>query len=90
MLDDATRHLDVPSERAVAQALAAMQLTRLVVAYRPETIARAQRVVRVQDGQAVELLGTRRGAGGPQHESDDTRPEPAGQRGWQPTVFAGP
>lgn len=54
-LDEATSHLDLHNERAVTQALTQMQLTRLIIAHRPETIAGAQRVVLVRDGQVVEL-----------------------------------
>jgi ATP-binding cassette, subfamily B, bacterial CvaB/MchF/RaxB len=54
-LDEATSHLDLGNERAVTQALAQMRLTRLVIAHRPETIAGAQRVVQVKDGQVVEV-----------------------------------
>jgi ATP-binding cassette subfamily B protein RaxB len=32
-----------------------MKLTRLIIAHRPETIAGAQRVVLVRDGQVLEL-----------------------------------
>jgi ATP-binding cassette, subfamily B, bacterial CvaB/MchF/RaxB len=88
-LDEATSHLDVPSERAVAQALAQMQLTRIVIAHRPETIARAGKVVRVQDGQVAELMR----AAAPTSPSQSTadggeQGGPAGQRGWQPTIIA--
>lgn len=55
-LDEATSHLDIGNERAVTNALAQMQLTRLVIAHRPETISGAQRVVLVKDGQVHELL----------------------------------
>lgn len=58
-LDEATSHLDIASERAVTTAIAHMQLTRLIIAHRPETIAGAQRVVQIvpgpQGGQVVEL-----------------------------------
>jgi len=54
-LDEATSHLDTDNERAVTQALAQLPLTRLVIAHRPETIAGAERVVAVRDGQVVEL-----------------------------------
>lgn len=54
-LDEATSHLDLDSERAVALALRQMKLTRLIIAHRPETIAGAQRVVRIEDGQVVHL-----------------------------------
>jgi len=54
-LDEATSHLDLGNERAVTGALARMRLTRLIIAHRPETIAGAQRVVQVRDGQVVEV-----------------------------------
>jgi ATP-binding cassette subfamily B protein RaxB len=54
-LDEATSHLDTTLERAVTQALARMRLTRLAIAHRPETIAAAERVLQVSDGQVREL-----------------------------------
>ncbi len=45
VLDEATSHLDVNRERLVNDAVAALQLTRVIVAHRPETIAMAERVV---------------------------------------------
>jgi ATP-binding cassette subfamily B protein RaxB len=55
-LDEATSHLDIANERRVTEALAAMPLTRIIVAHRPETIAGAQRVVGLNGGGgAVEL-----------------------------------
>jgi ATP-binding cassette, subfamily B, bacterial CvaB/MchF/RaxB len=54
-LDEATSHLDIANEKLVTQALAKMQVTRIVVAHRPETIAGAQRVVVLQDGKVHEL-----------------------------------
>ena len=53
-LDEATSHLDIANERRVTDALAAMPMTRIIVAHRPETIAGAQRVVGVEAGQALE------------------------------------
>jgi ATP-binding cassette subfamily B protein RaxB len=55
-LDEATSHLDLHNERAVTAALSHLRLTRLIIAHRPETIAGAQRVVMVRDGQVTELL----------------------------------
>jgi ATP-binding cassette, subfamily B, bacterial CvaB/MchF/RaxB len=49
-LDEATSHLDVGSERAVTQELGRLNITRLVIAHRPDTIAGARRVVRLRDG----------------------------------------
>lgn len=42
-LDEATSHLDLHNEQAVNAVLAQMQLTRIVIAHRPETIASTQR-----------------------------------------------
>jgi ATP-binding cassette subfamily B protein RaxB len=53
-LDEATSHLDLANEQRVAHALAQMQLTRILIAHRPETIAHAQRVVQVHRGLVVE------------------------------------
>ncbi len=50
-LDEATSHLDIANEQLVTQALAALHITRIMVAHRPETIAGAQRVVMLQDGK---------------------------------------
>jgi ATP-binding cassette subfamily B protein RaxB len=51
VLDEATSHLDLGNEQAVNQAVAAMQLTRVVVAHRPETIRMADRVVTMVAGR---------------------------------------
>ena len=45
LLDEATSALDVERERAVNAAVAALKLTRIIVAHRPETIASADRVI---------------------------------------------
>ena len=55
-LDEATSHLDLANERAVANALSQMRLTRLIIAHRPETIAGAQRVVVLREGKVTEVL----------------------------------
>jgi len=54
-LDEATSHLDVNNEHKVNQALGNLQLTRLMVAHRPETINAAERVVSLADGAVVEV-----------------------------------
>jgi ATP-binding cassette, subfamily B, bacterial CvaB/MchF/RaxB len=53
ILDEATSHLDIESERAVASALRALNITRIIVAHRPETVAAADRVVRLEAGRIV-------------------------------------
>ena len=54
-LDEATSHLDILNERTVTATLSKMQLTRIIVAHRPETIAGAQRVVSLQQGEVLEV-----------------------------------
>jgi ATP-binding cassette subfamily B protein RaxB len=44
-LDEATSHLDMLNEQAVSQTLSHLNLTRIVIAHRPETIARADRQI---------------------------------------------
>ena len=44
-LDEATSHLDIQNEQAVSQTLSQLNLTRIVIAHRPETIARADRQI---------------------------------------------
>ena len=58
-LDEATSHLDLANERAVTHVLGQMQLTRLIIAHRPETIAGAQRVVELREGRIAEPAGKR-------------------------------
>ena len=53
VLDEATSHLDVDNERDVNTALRGLQLTRIVVAHRPETMAAADRVIRLEGGRVV-------------------------------------
>jgi ATP-binding cassette subfamily B protein RaxB len=64
-LDEATSHLDLDNEHRVNQSLSRLQLTRIMVAHRPETIRAAQRVVRLEQGIAVEDSAALRGAAAP-------------------------
>lgn len=43
-LDEATSHLDVALEQAVNQAVKALNVTRIIIAHRPETIRSADRI----------------------------------------------
>lgn len=58
-LDEATSHLDVANEQKVSQALQQIQITRIMVAHRPETIAAADRVIQLEQGMAVEVENSR-------------------------------
>lgn len=46
-LDEATSHLDPDNEQCINQALAALNMTQIIVAHRKETIAMATRVIRL-------------------------------------------
>ncbi len=50
-LDEATSHLDVDREQIVNRAVKALNMTRVIVAHRPETIASASRVIVMLGGQ---------------------------------------
>ena len=53
LLDEATSHLDVQRERAVNTAIKATNMTRVIVAHRPETIRSADRVIALDKGKVV-------------------------------------
>jgi ATP-binding cassette subfamily B protein RaxB len=53
ILDEATSHLDIATERFVSTAVAALNCTRIIVAHRPETINSAPRVVTLYQGKIV-------------------------------------
>ena len=53
LLDEATSHLDINNERAVNTAMRKLNITRIIVAHRPETIASADRVIELsREGHA--------------------------------------
>ncbi len=53
VLDEATSHLDVQREQQVNAAVASLNMTRLIVAHRPETIASASRVILLNGGKVA-------------------------------------
>ena len=55
-LDEATSALDVQKERAVNDAIRSLNLTRIIIAHRPETIASAERVIVLQGGKVTQDL----------------------------------
>lgn len=52
-LDEATSHLDLACERVVNQAVARLDMTRVIVAHRPDTIAAANREIALQAGRVT-------------------------------------
>lgn len=55
-LDEATSHLDVQKEKQVNTAISQMNVTRLIVAHRPETIASADRVLVLENGKISQAM----------------------------------
>jgi ATP-binding cassette subfamily B protein RaxB len=53
-MDEGTAHLDSQHEMAVNQAIAAMGITRIIIAHRKETIAAADRIVVMANGTIAE------------------------------------
>lgn len=51
LLDEATSHLDVSNERAVNRAIQALNITRLIIAHRPETVLSADRILLMDSGR---------------------------------------
>jgi ATP-binding cassette subfamily B protein RaxB len=62
-LDEATSALDVEREREVNAAIRQLNITRVIVAHRPETIASAGRVIVLQDGRVAQDLRSLPAAG---------------------------
>lgn len=61
IFDEATSHLDVEMEERIAQTLKYFNLTRVIVAHRPQTIAIADRVLLMENGTIREEQLTTRG-----------------------------
>lgn len=55
-LDEATSHLDIKNEQEVNRAVKELNITRVIVAHRPETIASANRVIVLMGGKVVQDL----------------------------------
>jgi ABC-type bacteriocin/lantibiotic exporter with double-glycine peptidase domain len=51
LLDEATSHLDIDREKQVNVSFGEMQITRIVIAHRPETIRMSGRVVTLEQGR---------------------------------------
>ncbi|MFT5758971.1 MAG: ATP-binding cassette subfamily B protein RaxB [Alteromonadaceae bacterium] len=54
-LDEATSHLDVKLESIVNQAIKQLNVTRIIIAHRPETIRSADRIVQLKNGKLYEV-----------------------------------
>ncbi|GAC16173.1 peptidase domain-containing ABC transporter [Aliiglaciecola lipolytica] len=57
-LDEATSHLDVQNEMAINNHIKQLSITRVVIAHRPETIASADKVFRLESGQLRDVTSS--------------------------------
>lgn len=55
LLDEATSHLDLTLETRVNQAIRQLQIGRIIVAHRPDTILSADRILLLQEGQLTDI-----------------------------------
>lgn len=63
VLDEATSHLDVATEKAVNKAIRQLKIARLIVAHRPETILQADRILELTPQGLREVKHADLGAG---------------------------
>jgi ATP-binding cassette subfamily B protein RaxB len=54
VLDEATSHLDVKREIMVSAAIRGLNITRIIVAHRPQTVDTADRVLTLENGHIVD------------------------------------
>lgn len=54
-MDEATAHLDVPSEAMVMDVIKQQNMTRIMIAHRPQSMAAATKLFVVSDGGAIEM-----------------------------------
>lgn len=54
-MDEATSHLDVQLEHYVNQAIKQLNMTRVIIAHRPETIINAERIMQLHQGQLQDV-----------------------------------
>lgn len=54
-LDEATSHLDNDNEAKISEQVQKLSITRIMIAHRPETIARANKVYTLESGKLTSL-----------------------------------
>jgi ATP-binding cassette subfamily B protein RaxB len=55
LLDEATSHLDIAREKGINDAIKKMDITRIIIAHRPETIRSADRIILLNQGSITEI-----------------------------------
>ncbi|WP_230598612.1 ATP-binding cassette domain-containing protein [Xanthomonas albilineans] len=71
VLDEATSHLDMDCERRINNEIARLDITKIIIAHRPDTIASADRVLVLRGGC---VISDRLGEGGLKLEAVSHRP----------------
>lgn len=52
-LDEATSHLDIVKEKEINNMIKSLNITRIIIAHRPETISSVDRIIALNNGQIV-------------------------------------
>lgn len=60
VLDEATSHLDIERERIINERIKRTEVTRIILAHRPETIASADSIFAIEDAQVHRVDSVRR------------------------------
>ena len=55
VMDEGTSHIDVKREQQINRAISSMNISRVIVAHRPETIASARTVMEMKSGRLVKI-----------------------------------
>ena len=55
-MDEATSHLDVDNEAKISEQIKHLEMTRIIIAHRPETINKANRILRMENGQLKSIV----------------------------------
>lgn len=55
VLDEATSHLDITNEAKINNSIKSMNITRIIIAHRPETIRSADKIVMMHNGKLSEV-----------------------------------
>ena len=58
VLDEATSHLDLENEFKISDAIARLNISRIMIAHRPQTIAIADRIIILEDGKINEKINS--------------------------------
>ena len=53
LLDEATSHLDIIKEKEINDMIKLLNITRIIIAHRPETISSVDRIIVLNNGRIV-------------------------------------